>query len=165
MKILTLLSIFSRSSMRYPVVFGDEFNSKKPKKVGSDSDLLKGVKIENCVTHEKFMIIWRHGMLLFKTHVSCFFRWYDGEMMIAINCNWVQISIVSWIRDILVRIRRSVPLTYGSRFILGSGSGFKSGSDTGSKGQKSTESRSAILLFECSFTFFLLVDGRIQIRM
>ena len=43
--------------------------------------------------------------------------------MIAINCNWIQISIVSWIRDILVRIRirRSVPLTYGSEFILGSG--------------------------------------------
>jgi hypothetical protein len=52
-----------------------------------------------------------------------------GKMIIAINCNWIQISIVSWIRDILVRIRirRSVPLTYGSEFILGSGSGFKSG--------------------------------------
>jgi hypothetical protein len=87
-------------------------------------------------------------MLLFKIHVSVlvqalqggwrnytpfghkkwriktrFFRWYDGEMMIAINCNWIQISIVSWIRDILVRIRirRYVPLTYGSEFILGSG--------------------------------------------
>ena len=98
------------------------------------------------------MIIWRHDMLLFKIHVSVlvqalqggwrnytpfghkkwriktrFFRWYDGEMMIAINCNWIQISIVSWIRDILVRIRirRSVPLTYGYEFILGSGSGFR----------------------------------------
>ena len=52
------------------------------------------------------------------------FLWYDGKMMIAINCNWIQISIVSWIRDILVRIRirRSVPFTYGSKFILGSGS-------------------------------------------
>ncbi len=48
-------------------------------------------------------------------------------MMIAINCNWIQITIVSWIRDILVRIRirRSVPLTYGYEFILGSGSGFR----------------------------------------
>ncbi len=58
-----------------------------------------------------------------------FFLCYDGEMMIAINRNWIQISIVSWIRDILVqiRIRRSVPLTYGSEFILGSSSGFESG--------------------------------------
>ena len=96
------------------------------------------------------MIIRRHDMLLFKIHVSLlvqalqggwrnytpfghkkwriktrFFRWYDGEMMIAINCNWIQISIVSWIRDILVRIRRSVPLIYGYEFIVGSGSGFR----------------------------------------
>ena len=96
------------------------------------------------------MIIRRHDMLLFKIHVSLliqalqggwrnytpfghkkwriktrFFLWYDGEMMIAINCNWIQISIVSWIRDILVRIRRSVPLIYGYEFIVGSGSGFR----------------------------------------
>ncbi len=31
--------------------------------------LLKGVKIENRVTHEIFMIIRRHGLLLFKIDV------------------------------------------------------------------------------------------------
>jgi hypothetical protein len=131
------------------------------------------------------MIIWRHDMLLFKIHVSVlvqalqggwrnytpfghkkwriktrFFLWYDGEMMIAINCNWIQITIVSWIRDILVRIRihRSVPLTYGYEFILGSAPA--PDSDTGSRGQKSTGSGSAVLLFECSFTIFcLLMEG------
>ncbi len=54
--------------IQYKVVFGDEINSKKSKKVALF--LLKGVKIENRVTHEIFMIIRRHGMLLFKIHVS-----------------------------------------------------------------------------------------------
>jgi hypothetical protein len=64
MKILTLLNIFSRSSMRSLLVT----NSQKLKKVALV--LLLGVKIQLGITHENFMIIWRHDMLLFKIHVS-----------------------------------------------------------------------------------------------
>jgi|LakMenE01Jun11ns_1017448.scaffolds.fasta_scaffold9551482_2 hypothetical protein len=129
------------------------------------------------------MIIWRHDMLLFKIHVSVlvqalqggwrnytpfghkkwriktrFFRWYDGEMMIAINCNWIQISIVSWIRDILVRIRirRYVPLTYGSEFILGSGSGFESGFRYRIQGSEKHRIRICYTAFWMYFYFFCL---------
>ncbi len=84
-----------------------------------------------------------------------FFRWYDGEMMIAINCNWIQISIVSWIRDILVRIRirRPVPLTYGYEFILGSGSGFRY------RIQGSEKHRICNTAFWMFFYFFCLLMG------
>ena len=88
-------------------------------------------------------------------------------MMIAINCNWIQISIVSWIRDILVRIRirRSLPLTYGSGFILGSGSGFESGFRYRILGLEKHRIRICNTAFSMYFYFFLLVDGRIRIQM
>ncbi len=50
------------------VIFGDEIFSKKSKKHAVD--LLYGVKIENRITLQIFMIIRPSAMLLFKIYVS-----------------------------------------------------------------------------------------------
>ena len=88
-------------------------------------------------------------------------------MMIAINCNWIQISIVSWIRDILVRIRirRYVPLTYGSEFILGSGLRIRIRIQIPDPGVRKALDPDLQYYFLNVLLLFLLVYGRIRIRM
>jgi hypothetical protein len=48
-----------------------------------------GHKIENCVTHEIFMILWRHGMWLFKIHASLLVQALQGGVT-KLNTFWTQ---------------------------------------------------------------------------